>query len=427
MWGLKHRCSFNWYTDSTSAISRFHKYCGRRKPQKMPPDADLLSIISDSLRALRRPFRPRWIKAHQDSRIAYERLPFAARLNIDADFLATRYREHGRLRCSAMVDHRLDNVTTLYINGSPITSQYDDSIRFHINGYHQRLQIQKTEKWTDAAWDSVDFFTFGRHFRRLRPSHRTQHFKYIHNLLPLGVQRFREAPIKDDKLKLCPCCHIADETPHHFIRCKSNPAFDTSLATFRSEVITKDSHPLRYLLADGICHAVNYESPFSPEIHQYPPHFTDIIEAALTSQQCIGWDSALKGYLAREWADLAQLDMHSTKRDGRQGEGRMKNLVSSMCSHARRMWLARNGCLHDVTTTEVLSTTAEAVEITYYHSNPQLLRLGDQHYCSRSLSKLLSGPAATRRRWLRKVKRSTADITKDGTTQTMITQFFRHV
>ena len=34
MWGLKHRCSFNWHTDSTSAISWFHKYCGRRKSSK---------------------------------------------------------------------------------------------------------------------------------------------------------------------------------------------------------------------------------------------------------------------------------------------------------------------------------------------------------------------------------------------------------
>ena len=72
----------------------------------MPPDADLLSIILASLRDLRRPFRPKWIKAHQDNVSSYESLLFAARLNVDADFLATRYRDHGRLRCRSSVDYR---------------------------------------------------------------------------------------------------------------------------------------------------------------------------------------------------------------------------------------------------------------------------------------------------------------------------------
>ncbi len=46
-WGLRHRCSFRWYTDSTSAISRFHKFSGREEvSSRMPPDADLISIIA---------------------------------------------------------------------------------------------------------------------------------------------------------------------------------------------------------------------------------------------------------------------------------------------------------------------------------------------------------------------------------------------
>ncbi|KAI2493079.1 hypothetical protein MHU86_21463 [Fragilaria crotonensis] len=298
-WGLKHRCSFNWYTDSRSAISRFHTFCGRRRSIRMPSDADLLSIISSSLRVLKRSFRPIWVKAHQDVAISYDRLPVSARLNIDADFLATRYREHGRLRSRSSVDHRQDNGSTLYINGSPVTGHYDDCIRFHVNGYHQRAEIQKTEQWNDAAWDLVDFQTFGNHFRKLRPTLRTQHFKFIHEVLPLGIQRFREAPIKDDSLKLCPCCQVADETPHHFLRCTANPAFASSRSTLRSDILTNDSHPIRYLIVEGICHVISSDSAFAPDIHQYPSHFHPGITSALSSQQQIGWNSAVKGFLAR--------------------------------------------------------------------------------------------------------------------------------
>ena len=39
----------------------------------------------------------------------------------------------------------------------------------------------------------------------------------------------------------------------------------------------------------------------------------------------------------------------------------------------------------------------------------------------------LSGPPSTRRRWLRKVKQSSTELTKDGTRQSLITSFFRPV
>jgi hypothetical protein len=119
------------------------------------------------------------------------------------------------------------------------------------------------------------------------------------------------------------------------------------------------------------------------------------------------------------------LDMHTSTRDPRAGHTRMQQIISALCQHTRRLWIARNGCLHDSTSSTLPSSTAEAIEIQYYHSRPHLLRPGDQHYCQRSLSKLLEGPPATRRRWLRKVKQSSADLTKDGTTrQSLITSFF---
>ena len=206
-WGMRHRCSFRWYTDSKSAISRYHKFCGRgRRSTRMPHDADLLSIISSCRRQLRRPFTPIWVRAHQDELMPYDKLPLAARLNIDADFQATRYREHGRLRASSKLDHRFDQQISLYINGTPVTSQFDECIRYHVNGYHHRNYVQQHHGWDNNTWNDIDFYSFGRHFKRLPPSHRSQHFKFIHDQLPLGERRFREAPKKDEALKLCPCC-----------------------------------------------------------------------------------------------------------------------------------------------------------------------------------------------------------------------------
>jgi hypothetical protein len=246
----------------------------------MPPDADVLSIISSCRRKLRRPFTPIWVRAHQVFVMAYDKLPLAACLNIDADFLSTRYRQHGRLQnCSAM-DHRDVQQISIYC-------QYDKCIRFHVNGYHHRNYVQTHYGWDNKTWNDIDFYTFGHHFRRHLPSHRSQHFKHVHDQLPLGDRLYREAAIKDEALKLCPCCREHNEDPLHFLRCTSNPSHMSSLATLKSDILTSDSHPVRYLLLDGFCHLINSDTQFSPSFSRFPSHFHDLIPAALSAQQTI--------------------------------------------------------------------------------------------------------------------------------------------
>lgn len=47
----------------------------------------------------------------------------------------------------------------------------------------------------------------------------------------------------------------------------------------------------------------------------------------------------------------------------------------------------------------------------------------EHSYCSRPLPSILAGTATNRRRWLLKVKQSSAELTKDGTRQTLVTIF----
>jgi hypothetical protein len=164
---------------------------------------------------------------------------------------------------------------------------------------------------------------------------------------------------------------------------------------------------------------------FCPTVDQFPSHFASAISSALQAQHSIGWNNAFKGYFSKEWANMAQVDMHTGSRDAKRGATRMKQIITAVGDHTRRLWLARNSVLHAKNDAQLAAIrSSEFAEIEYYHSNPHLLRTGDQHYCQRSLSKLLSSAPGTRRHWLRKVKRSTAELTKDGTRQTLISIFF---
>ena len=425
--GFRHRCSFRWYTDSRSAITRIRKHAlSTSKSRHMPHDADLVSIIKLMLQELRRPFSLQWVKAHQDDLASYDSLPLAARLNIDADFLATRYRSRGRLKPSSHVDHQESQQCSFYINGTSVTSQFDACVRFHVNGYHYRRHVQAKTKWRDATWHSVDFHNFGHHLKRLSPSHRNQHIKFIHDYLPLGVRRYREAKIPSAELKLCPCCKSKTETPTHLLTCVSNPELLSSIAILKSDILTKDVHPVRYLIYEGIYHwSMDPSEPYAPATSHYPPHLQNLLSQALDEQRSIGWDNALKGYLSQTWSLLARRGMTDPSYDAHTGDQRIRGLLRNIHEHTRRLWISRNTVLHsdsDATLADIRSQ--EVAEIKYYHSQPELLLSSDQHLCHRSLSRLLSGSSSTRRRWLRMVKRSSADMTKDGTRQSRITNFF---
>jgi hypothetical protein len=120
-WSLRHRLVYSMrimrcYIVSThigdtvsllgyqTPISRIQRFASPQShAASMSFDADLISMIASFRRDLRCRFQPVWVKGHQDNLQSYEHLPISARLNVDADYLATRYRQRERLQSSAKI------------------------------------------------------------------------------------------------------------------------------------------------------------------------------------------------------------------------------------------------------------------------------------------------------------------------------------
>lgn len=142
--------------DSTAAISRVRKYLqwGHIKRGRQPPDVNFLSIICwKYYKELGKMIRITWIKAHQDDHAAPVKLSSSAKLHIMADQLATQYRRSGRHKSSETLDHQPGQKISVSINGRQLTSQYDSSLRFHVNGYRLPQYLQKRRQWDDATWN----------------------------------------------------------------------------------------------------------------------------------------------------------------------------------------------------------------------------------------------------------------------------------
>ena len=214
---------------------------------------------------------------------------------------------------------------SISINGSRLSSQYDESIRFHIHGYHLRQHLQSKQGWSDATWNEVDFYTFGRHFRSLRPQRQAQWMKMVHNQLPLGERRYLQSPVKDPLLRLCPCYKTLPETMSHFLTCNHNVSFRESLQSLKTDLCGKDGHPVCHLLYSGLHHVYTQQDGlYNPNLEAYPVHLHTKIRDTLDSQARIDWIPATKGFLSSRWHDLAAMAMfQSGVRDETKGNIRL--------------------------------------------------------------------------------------------------------
>jgi hypothetical protein len=221
-WGTPHRARYSWLCDSESALKQVRQlqHHATRKRQQ-PNNVDILSIIADNLPALGRKLNGKWVKAHQDDDQEYDELNREARLNVDADKLATWYRDHETLPQSRQTAlHAPGTNVSILIGNTRLTGNFDHSIRHHINGYQARQYIRQTRDWNDEVFDSVDWHNFGQQFKALPITAKIQRSKLIHRWQPVGTQRLRDAKIKDPALAKCPTCRTKTETPDHLFLCE---------------------------------------------------------------------------------------------------------------------------------------------------------------------------------------------------------------
>jgi hypothetical protein len=350
-----------------------------------------------------------FIQGHQDSLRSYTHLPRAVQMNIDADFLATRYRLRGKLRSTPHIDHVPGQKISMAINGTRITSQYDACIRYHVNGYHLKQYMQHRKGWSVAVWRDIDFEEFKRHFRTLGSAQKIRQTKVVHDQLPLGPVRYRRAAIPDDILKKCPCCQTDDETWEHLMTCTSNAAQSSGIQTLYRDPKLQGAHPLRRMVVEGLRHWMKQDNTgFHPDTSVYPFHLREPFQEAVRRQSLIGWDNLLRGFVSKAWYDIADATYDiPDRRNTLDGAIRIRSLISSLYHYTEEIWIVRNARLHDQqddTTAAIRSTSA--IEIRDAYSNPDSLLFGDRHLCNQPLEKNLKSNSSTQRRWLRRIRES---------------------
>ena len=291
LWGSRVCCKLRWATDSKAAVSRVQAQSDTSCPAatKQPSNADYLSQIAGYQKILRRKIRPQWIKGHQTAdNTAISQTSRDIHRNNRADYLATWYRQQSTKPQSVeRTDHVPESQISVILNGKRMVGQFDSSIRYHINGYHLREYLQSKKEWSHRVWNTIDVERFGAFYKRLPFPKQVAYTKFAFDQWPVGTKRYKVARIKDDNIRLCPCCKVAVEDSDHALRCDQNPARMEGVIAFRKSMSPADPNPVFRILKEGVVHWL-HGTEYSPDMSIFPIKLRDLISQSLREQTAIG-------------------------------------------------------------------------------------------------------------------------------------------
>ena len=151
-------CRFQFYVDSSSAISNVEQLRDLIPKRKYPNNADIISTLKDSHHVLRC-FTLTHVKSHQDDKVKFDDLPFSARLNVLCDRMATeqlKRQEVDSLERTQQCHLPTRNLPIeVFFGTQNIVSHYVKRLRDEITTRVHRQYLKKKFKWSDTIWDEI--------------------------------------------------------------------------------------------------------------------------------------------------------------------------------------------------------------------------------------------------------------------------------
>jgi hypothetical protein len=152
--------------------------------------------------------------------------------------------------------------------------------------------------------------------------------------------------------------------------------------------------------------------PFTPI-----PSLADNAQAALLTQDSIGWANFFEGCIAQEWEAIqdAYFQWCRSRKTGRRW---MASLIQKLWDISWDLWEHPIGIVHDCKNEAILyNMTAVDQEIrTQFHRGPHGLHSRDQHLFAGTLQDILGASVFYRQRWLHRAETARAQASRRAVT-----------
>ena len=340
------------YTDSQSLLDRITTV---QNQQLLTPDDSLdadWDVVNELLlifNSMSYPPSLKYVKSHQDRTKKWCDLPIPARLNCEADQAARRFfwcsvdpnRDYSR------VPRLPHNKVQLHLSTGTVTSTIKRPLVKASQGPALIQQMCNDNAWESTTPATVDWEAHGILCRNV--SHPVTHLKFLHGILPVGVQTQWYHPRYD---KLCPCCLQHKETQFHFYRCPAESKDKWRSAFIQTIKDTCQSLGIVKALIDimiaGVSCFFNGDVENKSTCHLFPHIFPAQYRDLIKQQNAIGWLNFIRGRWSKEWAKLQHEETKKLLRNGKKtikGNWIVK-VSNAMWESFWVAWEERNQALH---------------------------------------------------------------------------------
>jgi hypothetical protein len=377
--GTHQQSTIQCYCDNigvVNTIQRLSKLTKLLPKQTTIPEYDIIAQILITKRRLRDTYGLitiiNHVKAHQDSNIKYDKLPYIAQLNCDADRLVGDFVQTITSQDILQSFHKYPASTCqLYHNNIPITTMIPHAVRNAHNIRQYKKYMCHRFKWEPEVYDSIDFSAIEAAISHFSPNDKRRIHKIRCKWLPTLERRNKE----DVTIRpYCPNCPTVIEDHDHIFSC-THPlrqkdlqiAYTTFLTTIRNStpesILTIFDKAIKSWITKGrIAYKTN-------EI-RLPPS----IESAIEYQNSIGWNNFLHGFVSKSWITAYskfqyELKRHSNVNIYNHSKIWMTKLQQATLQFSIDVWLNRNKHVHGFTN-EVISNKYKNEllnKITYFY------------------------------------------------------------
>ena len=385
-------------TDNSGLITRVKEQSIIRYPVPnaiFQPDWDIVEAIVITVETADIDPTYTHVKGHQDKDKSYDKLPFLAQLNVDADKHAGDYRiAHGQYR--PVIPLSPTRPISLDLDGKTIHRNYKSAIR---DAAHSQPLIQRiVEKncWLQTTPDLVDWDA--HRLATANPQRRTHFVKLCHGYLPTGKLVHRYNPKYPD---WCPLCKQPDEDHKHVLRC-THPSRTKWRSEFfkkvRSRCNTMRTDPILTSILIGGLQTWLDLTPFDSN------GIPDQYQSLLDQQNEIGWYNVFLGRLSLQWARLQSQFLLSFDDIPRSlgGDKWTKQIASVILESWLDLWKQRNLDRHGRDSAHQKLALHEQVmreiDIMYTYKNKVLQR--DHSIFDLPLDQIKDKPHQYLRQWL---------------------------
>lgn len=269
--------------------------------------------------------------------------------------------------------------------------------------------------WTDDEMATIHWDAIGRARTGQSSTYLMQTSKFMHGWLPVMHMHGHTTGIKQ-----CPGCSCTDETFEHMMRC-THP----QMAITRTAALDNLRH-------NGVQHGL--PKPFMTTVVRYirntlqgrATDYRDMeIEKVLKSQDRIGANYFIRGFISTEWSNLAT-NLGNTEPD-RCTALLIRSLWDDLITP---LWRTRNDILHHSTNFVSDTTYAQLGDrLLWYIQNKSALARQDQYLTQFSASQIDAMGIHQRREWVKHLDIARDAWTKEqailATGQRLITDYFK--